>query len=147
MNNPYIETGIERLRSRWPQSHYAKDEHGAHLIVVPSVKLPSSHDASICTVLFVAPPGFPGSVPSDFFTDIDLRLMKGEPFDPWPTHTLPSFHTNAETLLRNCPQWMHCQWWKWRLQAWNPNSDTLYTYMQTIRRRLSLNPGPQAGQS
>lgn len=142
MTNPYIQDGVERLRTKWPMSHSVPNKYGAHLIIVPGVNLPIGYviptgldkgvPATICTVLFVAPPGFPAACPADFFTDIDLRLTHNE----IPHHTQPPEWSNAEYLLKERPQWTKTQWWKWRLQMWNPNQSSLYTYMQVIRQRL-----------
>ena len=146
MENRFIKDGIERLRSRWPQAHSLRSDHGAHLIVVPSVFLPGgwityvgdrAENCSICTVLFVAPPGFPASCPADFFTDIEIR--HAYPKHEIAYHTHPSrWSGNAEGLLRPWPQWTKSQWWKWRLQMWNPNHSSLFTYMKAVQQRFLM---------
>lgn len=128
-----LQKGIQRLRTKWPVAHSVPSEHGSHLIVVPSVSLPRGYRENICTVLFVAPPGFPAAHPSDFFTDIDIRLENGS--IPHHSHMAgPS--SNAQSLLRPWPQWTNSKWWNWKLQMWDPNRSSLYTYMQVIRQRL-----------
>lgn len=74
MNNPIVEEQIERLRTRWPQAHFEPCSSGSSLVIIPSVTLPKGYDKTICTLLFVAPPGYPGAVPADFFTDDFLGL-------------------------------------------------------------------------
>jgi hypothetical protein len=69
MLNPHIENGLVLLRTRWPQTHAVPGEHGYFLIVVPGVILPRGYRETICTVLFVAPPGYPAACPDHFFTD------------------------------------------------------------------------------
>ena len=117
--NPYIEDGIARLRTEWPQTHYERNKHGYHLIVVPSVVLPKGWDKTICTVLFLAPPGFPAACPDHFFTDIEIRLL------------------DHRRNPGGWPQWKDCQWWSWHLQMWNPNQSSLFTYMKVIQQRLN----------
>lgn len=133
--NPYIEDGVARLRTEWPQTHYERNKHGYHLIVVPSVVLPKGWDKTICTVLFLAPPGFPAACPDHFFTDIELRLSdhRRNP-GGWPKNTNIGNGSWLEHL--GWPQWKDCQWWSWHLQMWNPNQSSLFTYMKVIQQRL-----------
>lgn len=122
-----ITEGIERLRTRWPQAHFVTGPHGDNLIVVPSVVLPKGYQETICTVLFIAPAGFPAQHPHHFFTDIDVRLANGA----HPTLTTPrGFPRNV------WPQWSECKRWHWRLQMWDPNRSGLYTFMKVIQQRL-----------
>lgn len=123
-----INEGIELLRTRWPQSHFVPGPHGENLIFVPSVVLPKGYRETICTVLFVAPAGFPAQHPHHFFTDIDVRLENG-------AHP-------AYTSLGNFPRYAWQQWseskrWHWRLQMWDPNRSGLYTFMKVIQQRLN----------
>lgn len=142
-STPHIEEGIERLRRYWPQSHAERNRHGHHLIIVPSVELPKGYlvadsdaeRATICTVLFIASPGFPAACPDHFFTDIELRLEHcQEGFANWPKNT----NTENGVLLGNLgwPQWSRSQWWSWHLQMWNPSQSSLFTYMKVIEQRL-----------
>jgi hypothetical protein len=130
MNHPLIEAGVEQLRTKWPQAHYQKGKHGYYLIVVPSVKLPAQYRENICTVLFLAPPGFPASHPDHFFTDIEIRTKDLS----YPRNTNLG---NGALLERiGWPQWKDAQWWSWHLQMWNPNQSSLYTYMRVIEQRF-----------
>jgi hypothetical protein len=129
--NKHIEDGIERLRTEWPQSHHERNEHGYHLIVVPGVALPKGWDKTTCTVLFLAPPGYPAARPDHFFTDVEVRLADKS----WPHWTNMG---NGALLGRlGWPQWKDCQWWSWHLQMWSPNHGSLFTYMKVIQQRLS----------
>jgi len=142
MSTPCIEDGIRRLRTRWPQAHAEQGYHGKHLIIVPSVMLPTQYDKTICTVLFIAPPGYPSACPENFFTDIDIGLTSRNRGDDQPKNTLKwsavhggNFHGNHWGPWK---QWERCMWWSWHLQAWNPNRDDLYTYMRVIERRFAV---------
>jgi Prokaryotic E2 family E len=131
ITNPYIVDGMERIRTRYPQTHFEKNRTGSHVVFVPSVKLPDQYRENICTVLFVVPPGFPATCPDHFFTDIEVRCKDGK----MPHNTNIG---NGEYLAQlGFPQWRHCQWWSWHLQLWNPNQSSLYTYMRVIEERLS----------
>ena len=139
--NPYIEDGISRLRTKWPQSHSVSSKYGHHLVIVPSVILPKGWDKNICTVLFIAPPGFPASCPDHFFTDIDIMLDTNTyPFQPHNTvcwNPMCEDETKGGNFPSNLwPQWSRSMWWSWHLQMWNPNQSSLYTYMQVILQRL-----------
>jgi len=130
MINPFIEQGIELLRSKWSQSNVESSKYGGYLIIIPSILLPKSYRQTICTVLFVAPPGFPASCPDHFFTDIRINLIDGS----YPMNTVVegNFPNNI------WPAWGKSMWWSWHLQHWNPNHDSLYSYMRVIEQRLKL---------
>ena len=130
--NPIIEDGIQRLQTYWPQSHYEQNKHGHCLVFVPGVLLPRGWDKTICTVLFVIPPGFPGACPDHFFTDIEVRLASKN----WPKNTNVSNGHLLESL--GWPQWKTSLWWSWHLLHWNPNRDGLFTYMKVIQKRLTF---------
>jgi len=139
MTNQYIEDGIARLRTEWPQTHCERNKHGHHMIVVPSVKLApgylvagSNEKATICTVIFIAPPGYPAARPDHFFTDIELRLAANKAI-PYNTNTGNGMYLGS----LGWPQWAKSMWWSWHLQMWDPNRSSLFTYMKVIEQRLN----------
>lgn len=126
----YIEDGVERIRTCYPQAHSEKGRYGYRLVFVPSVKLPDQYRENICTVLFVVPPGFPAAQPDHFFTDIEVRCNDLS----FPHNTRES---NGILLSEiGFPQWSHSMWWSWHLQMWNPNQSSLFTYMKVIEQRF-----------
>lgn len=126
----HIADGIERLRMYWPQSHAEEGPHGNHLIVVPSVVPAKGYDKTICTVLFIAPAGFPAACPWKFCTDIEIRLAD---------KSFPRMTTLGYDLSHyGWAQWRELQLWHWKLQMWNPNTDTLFTFMNVIKQRLCV---------
>lgn len=128
-----IHDGVARLRTKWPQTHYQPSRYGHHLILVPSVMLPKGYRETICTVLFVAPPGFPAACPDHFFTDIPIRLANGA----IPHCTVTAHPKHGGNFPKEIwPQWSQCMWWSWHLQTWDPNRSSLYTYMHVILGRL-----------
>jgi hypothetical protein len=127
--NQLIAEQIETIRTRYPQAHAVEGRHGSHLIIVPGYRLPKGWSATICTVLFIAPAGFPSIMPKRFWVDIpDLRVTQSLSF-PHCTNTL--------NPIPGFPQWKWLTWFAWRPQVWN-YQDTLYTFLMVIRRRLEI---------
>lgn len=160
-----LQDGLDRLRTKWPQSHLVDHGSGYTLVTVPSVVLPSGYDQTICTVLFVATPGFPANVPENFWTDIDIDLAKPRTTDGlgreelWPTkepqktsrfspgtgyfHSVDGKWRSTEsrfTFERLWPQWRTAMIWGLHLQEWNPNQSSLFTYMMCIKQRIYWTP-------
>jgi hypothetical protein len=125
-----LQEGIELLRQRWPQTHAVYGPRTGHAIFVPSVQL-RGYDKDICTVIFIAPFGFPATAPNGFYTDIQVNLPNGM----WPCYTRPEYGIEFKSDFQ---QWTKSQRWFWRLQAWDPNTCGLVTYMNVIRQRLKL---------
>lgn len=129
--------GLAQIKSEYPQAHIAKGKYD-DLVTVPGFKLcsgwfttaPNSKRrlvrANICTVLFKRPCGFPAARPEHFFTDIPLRLKDGE----WPQNV------SKFDEITDFPQWRGGMWFSWHLQMWDPNRDSLYTYLRVIHMRL-----------
>lgn len=147
MKHPIIERDMVALRSKWEQAHYQVHKSGAHLIVVPGFLLPKGYNCTIATVLFVAPAGFPAARPDHFFTHtapVELALdPPGEEFawDSDGNYTRRYWHpkyTNAHNQPHPFDNWggEGFLWWSWHLQMWNPNTDTLMTYMNAVRSRI-----------
>lgn len=122
-----IDAHIEQLRSRYPQAHAVKGDHGEHLVLVPGFRLPMGFSADICTLLFVAPAGFPaGALPEAFWIDIPGLRVRGR----WPRYS------NTVNPIPGFPSWKELTFFKWHLQAWNPSQDGLLTIVNAIRRLL-----------
>jgi hypothetical protein len=132
IKHPAIIDGIERLRTVWPQSFAERNKYGHHMIVVPGVLLPKAFEQNICTVLFIAPPGYPAACPDHFFTDIEIRHAESHKI---PRYTNMGNGAYLEQL--GWPQWKHSQWWSWHLQMWSPNHGSLFTYMKVIQQRFN----------
>lgn len=125
---PIIQQQVERLREKWPQAHAQLGEHGEHLIVIPSFILPSGWSATICTLLFIAPIGYPGAVPVNFWIDVpDLELNGAQHHWSRTTGSIPGFAS-----------WQNLMWFKWHLQAWNPNRNSLWTVAHAILRSIQI---------
>ena len=94
------------------------------VVLVSSVfALPPGWNKSQTRIWVVVPVGYPVAKPDCFWTEQDLRLQTGSmPNNTGNTH-LP--HHN-EPLL----------WFSWHATKWNPNKDTLLTYLRLVEARL-----------
>jgi hypothetical protein len=93
------------------------------LISIPAVALPAGWSKTQTTVRFATPVGYPFSPPDCFWADSDLRLANGG--------TPQSSAANNQ-----CPDGSTHLWFSWHVGQWNPNADSLLTYLRVIRRRL-----------
>lgn len=142
-----IEEGLERIKTMYPQAHIEKGKVIPHnrpckwedLLIVPSVLLPPgwytdelcSEPATICTVLTKIPKGFPAVRPNGFWIDIGrLRIAGGK---------LATSTNNASdrNLISGYPHWYDLTYFHWKLQDWNPNTDSLVTWLSVIKHRLN----------
>lgn len=100
---------------------------GLHLIVIPTVELPSGWTQTRTHIRFVIPSGYPYAVPDCFWTDPALRLEGGR---------LPQ-NTIAGYLMPGQPD-ANTLWFSWHVQngQWNPAKCELSTYVAIIRRRF-----------
>ncbi|HEY1697328.1 MAG TPA: E2/UBC family protein [Polyangiaceae bacterium] len=99
---------------------------GAHLVEIPGYALPAGWNRREATILFVAPPGYPGAQPDCFWVDAaGLRLANGAtPKASNDASPIPGVSGRSTT------------WFSWHLQNWNPNNDSLLTYLNVITQRL-----------
>lgn len=143
MNSPLIEKQINQIRTKYPQAFATPGKVGEYLIVIPGVEL-TGYTHNICTVLFVAPPGFPCAQPDHFWVDIP-NLLLNPPLEKVEhdadgtylcNHIVPQ-NTNRSNLISGFPEWKDLTWFSWHLQSWNPNTCSLYTYFMVIHHRLT----------
>lgn len=98
---------------------------GAVLITAPGIALPAGWSACLTTVRFLAPLGYPQAAPDCFWADNSLRLAGGAvPQSSGHDNVIPE--TNIPGL-----------WFSWHVQDhWDPNRDTLASWMNAIIDRL-----------
>lgn len=96
--------------------------NGTFVVTVPNVKLHSGWNVETTTVFFVVPVGYPAAKPDTFWTG-PLNLKNGSPPQASSQNLVPGIPADS-------------RWFSWHLQAWNPNSDSLLTYMRMIEKRL-----------
>jgi Prokaryotic E2 family E len=98
---------------------------GAHLIEVNGYKLPKGWDREVATIIFLAPPAYPGAQPDCFWVEPGpLRYNNGQ---------TPQ-NSNDSNLVPEVGQ--RGTWFSWHVQAWNPNTSTLMTFFRVIEKRL-----------
>jgi len=118
-----LEQQFEILRTYQTQTSLQKLPDGSHLIIVQSFTLPSGWSKPSVDIKFLAPVGYPLARPDCFWTDFDLRLSNGNM--PQNTGQNPIPHISTQHL-----------WFSWHVASWNPNVDSLLTYLYVIKRRL-----------
>jgi hypothetical protein len=119
-----IEEQFEILRAYEKAATLQRLPDGSHLITIDGVKLPKGWSKDVVGIKFLAPVGYPFSKLDCFWTDGDLRLANGNP--PMNTGSNPIPNVGAGYL-----------WFSWHVGSWNPNVDSLLTYLYVIKRRLS----------
>ena len=119
-----LENQIAELQQDYALATLQPLPSGAALVTVPSIELPTGWSKPTTTVRFVVPAGFPHAQPDCFWADADLRLQgQGMPQNSGPNQ-IPEY---GGTFL----------WFSWHLaHPWNPNQDTLRTWVAVIMRRL-----------
>lgn len=116
------EQGAELVLKR-PGATCVANPDGSHLVTVSEVVLPAGWTLNTVTVRFIAPVGFPTAKPDCFWTDANLRLDGGRV----PQNTGPNQLPNGPNPLL---------WFSWHLQNWDPNTDSLLTYLRVIENRF-----------
>lgn len=96
---------------------------GSHVITVPGISLPEGWSTSNTTAKFLVLAAYPHAKPDCFWVDPSLRLKSG---------AQPQ-NTNTQQIPGTSHTWL---WFSWHATQWNPNRDTLTTYVNVIRERL-----------
>ncbi|MBZ5539832.1 MAG: hypothetical protein LAN61_04840 [Acidobacteriia bacterium] len=96
---------------------------GSAIITIPNVTLPTGWSKSATTIRFVAPVGYPHAKPDCFWADTDLRLQSNAM--PQATNITPIPGTDLSNL-----------WFSWHTMHWDPNRDSLTTYLNVVRQRF-----------
>jgi hypothetical protein len=118
------EVQIDELRQRYADVRTQALPGGATLVTIGSVPLPAGWSKASSSIRFLAPAGYPFAAPDCFWADNDLLLEGGRmPGSAGNNNVIPE---TAESGL----------WFSWHLQGWNPNRDTLSSWMNTIANRL-----------
>lgn len=119
---PHIQSQFEALRRDYPQAQMHPGPGGV-VITIPNVPLEPSGkwNRPSTTVRIVAPAAYPQARPDCFWVDADVRLSSGGlPQNAQPNNQL------GQNLL----------WFSWHVSKWNPNVDTLHTYLRVVLDRL-----------
>jgi hypothetical protein len=119
-----LEEQIEILRSQYPDVTVRYLPSGAVLVMLPNVLLPEGWSKESTSVRFLAPVGYPHAKPDCFWADADLRLRGGAT----PANTAPN-------PIPEINEGGHL-WFSWHTEKWNPNRDSLLTYVNVVKNRL-----------
>lgn len=115
---------LAQLQQRFTGAHVQYLPSGTPLVIVPDVLLPVGWNKALTAIRFVIPPGYPHAQPDCFWVDADVLLATGAL--PQNSGATPIPETNEPAL-----------WFSWHLKnAWEPNRDTLSTWMSVILRRM-----------
>ena len=115
---------LEQLRERFGDVQTRPLPSGTTLVTVPGVRLPEGWSKSSTTIRFIIPPGYPFAQLDCFWADPDLALATGATPQNAALNVIP------EALEQG-------MWFSWHLaSAWNPNRDTLSTWMNVVIDRL-----------
>jgi hypothetical protein len=122
MGIPEVQT--EELRQRYADLRMQALPSGAIQVAIGSVPLPAGWSKACTSIRFLVPAGYPFAAPDCFWADNDLLLEGGRmPCSAGNNNTIPE---TTEIGL----------WFSWHVQGWNPNRDTLSSWMNTIGDRL-----------
>lgn len=133
--HPFLVPQMDAVRSKHPAATIEQLRHGAHVVVVPGVKLSERWTPRAVTLVLLLPPGFPGACPEHFWTQEDVRDAEERPIGA-PRSSHPNNEITGYTGKT-------ARWFSWRLQAWNPNSCTILTWLNTCRQRFEASPAPR----
>jgi len=98
--------------------------NGTYLVKLYDFRLPKGWNQQTVNVYFLLPVGYPVARPDTFWTDPGLTLLNGGP----PANTGTNQPEGVPPGLL---------WFSWHPSAWNPNRDTLSTYVAIIRQRFN----------
>lgn len=130
--HPLVRQQFDTLNAIHPKATISELPSGALIVIVPDVAIPERWTPRVVTVGFALPPGFPAACPADFWTVEEVMTENGSYCgNPYATdlpmrYTLCGYDGPVGTF------------WSWRLQAWNPNTDGIVRWFNTIRRRFAF---------
>lgn len=128
MLSPITQWQFERLKARYPEATLQELPSGAALVTIPNFRVSPGWSASVTTVRFIVPAGYPGPFPDCFWCDSGLLLANGA-----PPQASQDPHPIPETGLQG-------RWFSWHVsdaqKNWNPNRDDLLAYASIISGRF-----------
>ncbi len=123
--HPVTERQLAHLRARFATVDATPLADGSVLVKVHDVPLPAGWSASTTDVRFVVPASYPFSALDCFWADAGLTLASGAA--PQNTGQSPIPGAPLEPVL----------WFSWHLvHPWNPNQDSLSSWMNSILDRM-----------
>ncbi|ATQ69056.1 MULTISPECIES: E2/UBC family protein [Methylosinus] len=124
MMNVIVKRQLAQLRERFGQVEAVTLGSGTLLVTVAGVPLPPGWSAPVTSVRFLVPPAYPFAALDCFWADVGLTLAGGGA--PRASAANPIPEVGQPGL-----------WFSWHLTGpWDPNRDTLSSWMNTILDRL-----------
>lgn len=128
MLSPVTHAQFERVLARFPGATLEELPSGAALVTLPEVQISPGWSHERSTLRFIVPAGYPGPSPDCFWADATLTLAGGG-----PPQASQSPNLIPETIIQG-------RWFSWHVtdgpRNWNPNRDTLMTYVGIILDRF-----------
>lgn len=118
------ETQFEELKAQFPGAELKTLPSGAALVVIKDYKLPGGWNQSLTDIKFLVPVGYPQAKPDCFWCSPNLRLANNS--DPQASNM------QAVPELPGEPQ----RWFSRHVGSWDPNKDSLLSYLRVIIKRL-----------
>jgi len=118
-----LEQQFQELVGKFPGARCDPIAGGSFVITAPNFLLPNGWTLKVTTIRFIVPVGYPMGRPDCFWTDAQLRIEGNRVPQNTGDNPIPG---GPSPLL----------WFSWHVQSWNPNSDTLLTYLRVIEKRF-----------
>ena len=118
-----LELQFNILKSEYPDSTMEKLPSSAALITMANFQLPTGWSSKTTVVRFLAPVGYPFAKPDCFWIEEHVRL-----------HSNAMPQNSGFNELPEVPG--KYLWFSWHIENWNPNRDSLMTYVHVIEARL-----------
>lgn len=120
-----LDTQLDQLRQRYAIVDTQILGSGTTLVTIPGVPLPPGWSKPTSTIRFLVPAGYPFAALDCFWADEDLRLAGGQ----------PPINSGCPNQIPEAGQ--SGLWFSWHLATpWNPNRDTLSSWVNTINDRM-----------
>ncbi len=123
MKKNLIESQFEELKLKYKNSLLIHNKDGSKTIVVYDITLPKGWSKNKTSISFDILECYPFCNPKYFSTDLDLRLNSGA--RPRNTNDILIKFSKKKRLM-----------FLWSVSKWNPNRDTLITYVHVIEQRF-----------
>jgi len=121
--NPVVSSQIEELKRRFSDTEAVSLRDGSFLVSLAIDNLPPQWNKSRTKVWVVVPVGYPVAKPDCFWAEEDLRLANNTTPQNTAFNPIPNF--GGRHL-----------WFSWHAKLWNPNRDSLLTYIKLVETRL-----------
>jgi len=116
-----IERQMTDVRTRWSGASHAFLPSGTALVAVPGLPLPQGWTQPTTKVMFLLQPEFPVAQPDIYYLEEGVLPPNGTIRANHQRQRIPETQIDAV-------------WISWHAQAWNPNRDTIMSWLGTIIR-------------